>query len=506
MITYKDSSSAAVPPIVHDVLRAPGRPLEPSHRASLEPLFGRGLSRMEPRIAARMEVDPGGDRYEREAEQVADAAVHRSVAPGGIRQDFSHVRIHTDAKTAEAARHLNARAFTVGRNVVFGAGEYAPQTHEGGRLLAHELAHVTQQSGSLAGSALQRDKKKGAAEWVPDGGGSLYYKTKKEAEARLEALKKADPEAELRVASFHRKGETFWRVERRTKDAAAPAAPSAGTPQGSVAAAGSAAVSLAGAAAGMAAATVAEVGGAAVAGAAAAAAAAAALAGSGTRTFALTFDDGPHAAPLGKGDNRTEKVLDVLKARGIKAGFFVQTAALNKEGNKFRGSHPIGTALIKRMHAEGHKVGIHTGGTRDHELHTTAEKAGRLEGELQSAKKFVAAETGETPTLVRPPTGALNKAVEATYAKVSLTNLLWDMDGDQGKNLPLATLKARVRSEMLKVQAGGWKPSTPSPNIVVLYHDIQKGTADNIGTLIDHIKDTTQDISGKKETAAFAAP
>jgi hypothetical protein len=61
-------------------------------------------------------------------------------------QDFSGVRVHTDAKAAESARTVNARAFTVGRNVVFGAGEYTPGTSEGRRLVAHELTHVLQQT------------------------------------------------------------------------------------------------------------------------------------------------------------------------------------------------------------------------------------------------------------------------------------------------------------------------------------------------------------------------
>ncbi|MEM9006466.1 MAG: DUF4157 domain-containing protein [Cyanobacteria bacterium P01_F01_bin.86] len=55
--------------------------------------------------------------------------------------DFSHVRVHTD----KSARDLNALAYTVGRNIVFGTGQYAPGTTEGKRLLAHELTHVLQQ-------------------------------------------------------------------------------------------------------------------------------------------------------------------------------------------------------------------------------------------------------------------------------------------------------------------------------------------------------------------------
>jgi hypothetical protein len=59
--------------------------------------------------------------------------------------DFSQVRVHTDAGAAESAQSVNALAYTVGRNVIFGAGQYAPQTSTGQRLLAHELTHVVQQ-------------------------------------------------------------------------------------------------------------------------------------------------------------------------------------------------------------------------------------------------------------------------------------------------------------------------------------------------------------------------
>ncbi len=62
--------------------------------------------------------------------------------------DFSRVRIHTDDRAAVAAKGINARAFTIGRDVVFGAGQYQPESREGRRLLAHELAHVVQQDES----------------------------------------------------------------------------------------------------------------------------------------------------------------------------------------------------------------------------------------------------------------------------------------------------------------------------------------------------------------------
>jgi hypothetical protein len=58
--------------------------------------------------------------------------------------DFSRVRVHTDTKAEESARSVNALAYTVGPDVVFGAGRYLPSTPAGKRLLAHELAHVVQ--------------------------------------------------------------------------------------------------------------------------------------------------------------------------------------------------------------------------------------------------------------------------------------------------------------------------------------------------------------------------
>src|SRR5258708_7514329 len=62
--------------------------------------------------------------------------------------DFSRVRIHTDERAARSSGEMEARAYTVGRDIVFAAGEYAPGTAEGRRLLAHELAHAVQQRSS----------------------------------------------------------------------------------------------------------------------------------------------------------------------------------------------------------------------------------------------------------------------------------------------------------------------------------------------------------------------
>jgi len=60
--------------------------------------------------------------------------------------NFSRVQVHADTKAADAAKSINAKAFTMGKDVVFGGGEYSPETTAGKRLLAHELTHVVQQN------------------------------------------------------------------------------------------------------------------------------------------------------------------------------------------------------------------------------------------------------------------------------------------------------------------------------------------------------------------------
>ncbi len=85
----------------------------------------------------------------------------RSVMESSFGEDFADVRIHADARAAAMADSLDARAFAVGGDIVFGSGEYAPETAEGQSLIAHELAHVVQQrrgdTASPASGASERD-------------------------------------------------------------------------------------------------------------------------------------------------------------------------------------------------------------------------------------------------------------------------------------------------------------------------------------------------------------
>lgn len=101
-----------IPSIVHEALNSPGQPLDAETRAYMEPRFG---------------------------------------------YDFSRVRVHTDTRAEESARSVNAQAYTVGSDIVFGAGAYSPSTHEGRQLVAHEMAHVVQQqAASQTNGSVQR--------------------------------------------------------------------------------------------------------------------------------------------------------------------------------------------------------------------------------------------------------------------------------------------------------------------------------------------------------------
>ena len=177
------AESASAPPIVHEVLRSPGQPLDARTRAFMEPRFGHNFGWVRVHAVPQMaspEVQLGkpGDRYEQEANRVAGEVMrtpHAGMANGATRRggyDFGRVRVHTDAKADESARAVNALAYTVGSDVVFAAGRYAPGTPEGRRLLAHELAHVAQQESGArratvrrqAGTAEKEKKAKAEAE------------------------------------------------------------------------------------------------------------------------------------------------------------------------------------------------------------------------------------------------------------------------------------------------------------------------------------------------------
>jgi hypothetical protein len=279
--SYQSSEFAQVPSIVHDILRSPGQPLDEQTRAFMEPRFGHDFSQVRvhtdakaaesawavnakaytvgrdvvmgrgeyapgrgnffapanraavPSVQTKMTVNKPGDKFEQEADRVAEQvmrmpepqvqqqacsspscqkenednkilqtksvdsagsvqmvdnpliqsvlfspgqpldAATRSFMEPRFGQDFSGVRVHTGQKAAKSSRSIHAEAYTVGHNVVFGAGQYAPETWSGKQLIAHELTHVVQQDGeglrrtripakegaAVAGATLERGKR-----------------------------------------------------------------------------------------------------------------------------------------------------------------------------------------------------------------------------------------------------------------------------------------------------------------------------------------------------------
>lgn len=81
-----------------------------------------------------------------------DAAL-RGDMESRFRSDFSQVRVHTGATAEQSAEDIDAAAYTVGHHIVFGRGRFAPSTLDGRRLIAHELTHVLQQTGSSGAGA-----------------------------------------------------------------------------------------------------------------------------------------------------------------------------------------------------------------------------------------------------------------------------------------------------------------------------------------------------------------
>jgi hypothetical protein len=91
-----------------------------------------------------------------------DDATRRFFEPR-LGYDLSGVRVHTDAAAIGSAKAVDARAYTLGNNIVFGSGEYDPDSESGRHLLAHELAHVAQQSENASSRYLHRTLKVDAA-------------------------------------------------------------------------------------------------------------------------------------------------------------------------------------------------------------------------------------------------------------------------------------------------------------------------------------------------------
>lgn len=163
-----------VPDTVYDVLQSPGHSLDPAIRSFMEPRFD---------------------------------------------HDFSRVRVHTDARAGESARAVNALAYTVGSDIVFGDGQYSAATKEGQQLIAHELTHTIQQQGSAGtpaqleidspGSSHEREAEQTSAAVLSNGMGNSHgYQS-----ATSPMVSRLDPDAvgfTMREGQVARSGVQFF--------------------------------------------------------------------------------------------------------------------------------------------------------------------------------------------------------------------------------------------------------------------------------------------------------
>jgi peptidoglycan-N-acetylglucosamine deacetylase len=166
---------------------------------------------------------------------------------------------------------------------------------------------------------------------------------------------------------------------------------------------------------------------------------------------AMTFDDGPSAA-------NTPRLLDMLKQRNIKATFFLigQNVAANPD-------------IVRRILAEGHEIGNHTW------THPQLSKLGddRVTTEITKTQEAIKEASGFTPTLLRPPYGAITpRQREWIENQFGLSVILWSVDPLDWKRPGPSVVTQRILSQA-------------RPGAIILSHDIHKQTVDAMPATLD---------------------
>ncbi|MEU3184206.1 polysaccharide deacetylase family protein [Streptomyces sp. NPDC006923] len=171
------------------------------------------------------------------------------------------------------------------------------------------------------------------------------------------------------------------------------------------------------------------------------------------RCIALTFDAGP--------SEDTPRLLDILKEKKVHATFFLL-------GKNHVVPHPD---LVRRMAREGHEVGNHTW---THQRLTDLDADGIRE-ELSRTQDAIAALTGRTPTLMRPPQGRTDREVSDVCRDLGLAQVLWSATAKD-----YATTDSQLIEDRILDAAG--------PDGIILLHDIYRGTVPAVPAIIDELK------------------
>ena len=167
--------------------------------------------------------------------------------------------------------------------------------------------------------------------------------------------------------------------------------------------------------------------------------------------IAMTFDDGPSA-------ENTPRLLEMLKQRNIKATFFLigQNAAANPD-------------LVRRILAEGHEIGNHSW------THPQLSKLSddRVTAEITKTQDAIKDASGFTPTLLRPPYGAITpRQREWIENQFGLNIILWSVDPFDWKRPGASVITQRILSQA-------------RPGAIILSHDIHKQTVDAMPATLD---------------------
>jgi peptidoglycan/xylan/chitin deacetylase (PgdA/CDA1 family) len=213
--------------------------------------------------------------------------------------------------------------------------------------------------------------------------------------------------------------------------------------------------------------------------------------------FLLTFDDGPAVSSLTDDRPATVRVLETLADNpvqpGIKAIFFVQTRAWNAGGTD------AGRALLRREHAEGHLLAVHTGTPEGHVVHTrlSAEELART---LAHAKEDIAAITGKAPGIVRPPMWWYDERTLAGYAEAGLAMLLTDLNAFDGNIYINFSLRKRsnLREQLGRLKRRAALGELPLLDgaipVVATFHDVNAHTARSLAEYLSILVEEAQSL------------
>ena len=194
---------------------------------------------------------------------------------------------------------------------------------------------------------------------------------------------------------------------------------------------------------------------------------------------ALTFDDGPHPS-------LTPKVLDILQRHGAKGTFFM----LGQNADRYK-------SVVTRAAAEGHELGVHTWS----HIKMNSSSRAKVDSEISRTQKVIAAASGTSPRVMRPPYGATNKTlIDHMYNRYGMASILWDVD----------TLDWR-KPGVEKVISTAVNKATPGS--IILVHDIHASTVAALEGIVTGLKArgfqmvTVSELMliGKREAAEAAA-